>query len=199
MFTGPVFRETPSSLFQPDPVSGLQFLATFTKISLEPERLLMLAVLEDAIKCLEKYASLKSGGNRKLFDEAIDWIRAEDADWLFSFNNVCDALGLNARRLRVALLDKAAGRCRILNLEQTHRIPPYRTSCRAYAVTRKPKIPDRLNRSLLYGTAAESAPLDSHQAARRGTSVQRRRIAVLPRGAYRQKLSFSLTRCTKPV
>jgi hypothetical protein len=139
---GRVFQEKTTSLFQPDPVSRLQFLDNFKKTSLEPERLLMLAVLEDAITCVKKYASFKSGGNRKLFDETVDWIRMENDEWLFSFNNVCDALGLNTGRLRVALLDTVAGRFRILSLEQTHRTRPHRSSCRAYTVARKPKFPD---------------------------------------------------------
>jgi hypothetical protein len=117
---GPVFQETATSLFQTDPASSLQFLATFKKISLEPERLLMLAVLEDAIKCIQKYRSFKSRGNRKLLDETIDWIRSENDEWLFSFDNVCDAVGLNAGLLRCALLHMVADRCRVRSAEQSH-------------------------------------------------------------------------------
>jgi len=117
--SGPVFRETPTSLFQTDPVSNFQFFANFKKVSLEPERLLMLAVLEDAIKCVEKYAKVKSGRNRTLFDESIDWIRSKNDEWLFSFDNVCDALGLNAGCVRDALLQMVAGRCRIRTAEQS--------------------------------------------------------------------------------
>jgi hypothetical protein len=125
LMRGPVVQERATLLFQPDPVSRLQFLATFKNISLEPERLLMLAVLEDAIKCVEKYATFNSGGNRKLFDEAIDWIRTENDEWLFSFDNVCDAVGLNAGLLRRALLHMVADRCRVRRPEQSY---PSRTS-----------------------------------------------------------------------
>jgi hypothetical protein len=121
--SGPVFRETPTSLFQTDPVSNLQFFANFKKVSLEPERLLMLAVLEDAIKCVEKYANVKSGRNRTLFDETIDWIRSKNDEWLFSFENVCDALGLNAGRVRDALLQMVVGRCRSRTAEQSLPFP----------------------------------------------------------------------------
>jgi hypothetical protein len=125
----PVFRETATSLFQTDPLSRAQFFGTFKKISLEPERLLMLAVLEDAIKCVEKYARFKSGGNTKLFGETMEWIKTENDEWLFSFDNVSDAVGLNAALLRGALLDMVAGRSRILGHEQS----------RAHTVTRKSK------------------------------------------------------------
>jgi hypothetical protein len=117
--SGPVFRETPTSLFQADPVSNHQFFANFKKVSLEPERLLMLAVLEDAIKCVEKYAKVKSERNRKAFDETIDWIRTQNDEWLFSFDNVCDALDFNAGRLRDALLQMVVGRRRIRTAEQS--------------------------------------------------------------------------------
>jgi len=127
----PVFRETATSLFHTDPVSHAQFFGTFKKISLEPEKLLMMAVLEDAIKCVEKCARFKSGGNRKLFSETMEWIRTENNEWLFSFDNVCDAVGLNAGLVRAALLDIVAGRSRILSHKQS----------RGHTVTANRKVP----------------------------------------------------------
>jgi hypothetical protein len=99
------FEKNTHSLFHSDPLSSNEFFETFkTKVYLEPERFLMLAVLQDAITCLEKYAAFGSGGNKRLFDEAIDWILSEDGDWLFSFNNVCEAVGLNAAYVRRRLI-----------------------------------------------------------------------------------------------
>ena len=99
------FENNTHSLFHSDPLSSNEFFETFkTKGYLEPERFLMLAVLHDAITCLEKYAAFGSGGNKRLFDEAIDWIRSEDGDWLFSFNNVCEAVCLNAAYVRRRLI-----------------------------------------------------------------------------------------------
>jgi hypothetical protein len=99
------FEERTNSLLQVDPLSSSEFFATFkTSTYLEPERFLMLAVLQDAITCLEKYGAFGSRGNRRLFDEARDWILSEDGDWLFSFNNVCEAVGLNAGYVRRRLI-----------------------------------------------------------------------------------------------
>ncbi len=70
----------------------------------------MLAVLEDAIYCVQKHATCARGRNRRLFDETINWVRAENDEWFFSFENVCDTVGLNASRLRHSLLEMVAGR-----------------------------------------------------------------------------------------
>src|SRR5262245_34786971 len=69
------------------------------------ERALMLAVLEDAIRCLE---TRRSRG--RLAAEAERWIRADDPRWPFSFVNVCGNLDIDASRLRAALLARKARR-----------------------------------------------------------------------------------------
>lgn len=100
------FEERKYSLLQLDYLLPMQFLDTFRRTTYqEPERVLMLAVLQDAIDCLQKHATCAAGKKKKLFDETIGWIRTEDDDWLFSFNNVCDTVGLNPGRLRSALLE----------------------------------------------------------------------------------------------
>jgi len=68
------------------------------------EKALMLAVLEDAIRCLDRRA--RSGA--RLAREAEAWIRANDPRWPFSFVNVCTHLEIDASRLRAALLGGAA-------------------------------------------------------------------------------------------
>ena len=103
------FEEKKHSLLQLDYLLPMQFLDTFQRTNYqEPERVLMLAVLEDAIDCLQKHATCVAGKKKRLFDETIGWIRTEDDDWLFSFNNVCDTVGLNAGSLRRALLEMVA-------------------------------------------------------------------------------------------
>jgi hypothetical protein len=99
------FEERTHSLFHSDPLSSNKFFETSkTRAYPEPERFLMLAVLQDAVTCLEKYAAFGSRGNKRLFDEARDWILSEDGDWLFSFNNVCEAVGLNPGYVRRRLI-----------------------------------------------------------------------------------------------
>ena len=52
----------------------------------------MLAVLEDAIACIQAGLFKPSCRNEKLFQEAEEWINAID-DGVFSFTNVCETLG----------------------------------------------------------------------------------------------------------
>jgi hypothetical protein len=98
------FEEKGNSLFHIDPLLPIEFVETVKRRTCQdPERSLMLAVLQDAITCLEKYREFGSGENKILFDEAKDWVLSDDWDWLFSFNNICDAVGLDVGCLRAGL------------------------------------------------------------------------------------------------
>lgn len=72
----------------------------------EPEQRLMIAVLHDALACLEKHRFATTGRARRLFDEARAWFLADEPEWLFSFEYICGVLDLDStavrERLRVA-------------------------------------------------------------------------------------------------
>jgi len=70
------------------------------------ERALMRAVLEDAIRCLIGEVGPRHQRGA-LAAEARQWIEIADPRWPFSFENVCDGLGLNAANLRRRLLRDA--------------------------------------------------------------------------------------------
>ncbi|MCZ6450135.1 MAG: hypothetical protein O6918_04625, partial [Deltaproteobacteria bacterium] len=95
-------EERVSSLFQPDTVLPAQYLDTVSRKShLDPEKKLMLAVLEDAVACYQMYVSVRDGKGKSLFLEAEEWVLMEqNDDWLFSFGNICEALGLNPQYIR---------------------------------------------------------------------------------------------------
>ncbi len=95
-----------ASLFQPDTVSPAQYLETVCrKTHLEAEQELMLAVLEDAVTCFQGYIAARDKTEARLFREAEDWIlQQEKSNWLFSFDSVCETLGLNPGYLREGLL-----------------------------------------------------------------------------------------------
>lgn len=67
------------------------------------EKLLMLAVLEDALQCYKRYAFVKEVEGRKIFRQACQWISSEDRYWPFSFINICEALEINPDYLRGGL------------------------------------------------------------------------------------------------
>ena len=98
-------EEKMGSLFQPDTLLPAQYFDTVRRrANSEPEKKLMLAILEDAIDCFQKYIFARDGRGKGIFREAEDWILEENSDRLFSFETVCDALGFNPSYVRQGLL-----------------------------------------------------------------------------------------------
>lgn len=73
---------------------------------LEGEKRLMLAILRDAVECLEKYRKARNSAGRELYQNALEWIADKGTGWLFSFNNICDLLGFDPDYLREFLLKR---------------------------------------------------------------------------------------------
>jgi len=73
---------------------------------LEGEKRLMIAVLKDAVECLEKYRGLRNSVARSNYENAIEWVMDNGTDWLFSFTNICDLLGFDPQYLRDVLLKR---------------------------------------------------------------------------------------------
>lgn len=88
-------------LFEPDALLPAQFYAAFRGGSaVRGEKRLMLAVLQDALDCFQKYSFSKDSHGRQLFTDADEWIDSEDRDWYFSFENICETLEINPAYLR---------------------------------------------------------------------------------------------------
>jgi hypothetical protein len=93
--------DRPFGLFEPDALLPAQFYAAFRGGSaVRGEKRLMLAVLQDALDCYQKYAFAKDGHGRQLFADADAWVSCEDSDWYFSFENICETLDINPAYLR---------------------------------------------------------------------------------------------------
>jgi hypothetical protein len=73
---------------------------------LDGEKRLMLAILRDAVECLEKYRRAKNIAGRELYQNALLWIGDKNTHWLFSFTNICDLLGIDPEYLRAFLLKR---------------------------------------------------------------------------------------------
>jgi hypothetical protein len=67
------------------------------------ERRLMTAIIEDAVQMYLKHARARDGLHGKLFADAEQWIESEDRTWVFSFETICDYLGLDSAYLRRGL------------------------------------------------------------------------------------------------
>ncbi len=74
------------------------------KSQLEPEKRLMLAILENAVTDFQKYIHARDSVGRQKFREAKDYISKQDSNWLFSFENICEVLGLNPNYVRQGLI-----------------------------------------------------------------------------------------------
>lgn len=65
--------------------------------TLQPERRLLVAVLDEAIQTALRIPP------RRATADSWAWISSDDTGWPLSFCNVCDALGLDSGAVRTAL------------------------------------------------------------------------------------------------
>lgn len=72
---------------------------------LEPEKMLLLAVLQDAIHCFRRFCAARDRAGQQRFCEARNWIMAPSDEWIFSFHNICETLGFDAQYVRRGLLE----------------------------------------------------------------------------------------------
>jgi len=97
-------QDRSGGLFEPDVLLPGQFFSFFRKeAGFDRERRLMLAVLEDAIDCFQKYAHTNDLRGRQLFLESYEWIMSPDKRWLFSFENICQIVDMNPDYIRQGL------------------------------------------------------------------------------------------------
>jgi len=78
------------------------------KDQLEPEKKLLLAVLENAIRTYRQYVFTPS----RLLHEVEEWLFSENRDHPFSFETICDALGLNTECVRRGILRSQSNRAK---------------------------------------------------------------------------------------
>jgi hypothetical protein len=65
---------------------------------------LMLAVLEDAVDCICKFGLACNSRQRRLFEDALEWVRSDSAEPPFAFRCIYEVLGFDASHLRRGLL-----------------------------------------------------------------------------------------------
>jgi hypothetical protein len=77
----------------------------------QPEKRLMVAVLQDAAVTLLDNAARRGGRARRLCAETAAWFGADDEESPFSFVNICDAVQLDAGHVR-AWIERRVGEMR---------------------------------------------------------------------------------------
>ncbi len=71
------------------------------------EHALLSALLFDGIQSFINFMCAESEEEKKRYHEAVKWINSEETDYVFSFVNVCDCLGIDPTYLRAGLINAA--------------------------------------------------------------------------------------------
>lgn len=103
-YDGTRFEGRLPRLIEPEILLPSQFYDRFRGHGiLEGERRLMVAILEDAVACYQKYAGATKPRGRRLFQEAAQWFLEEEPSWVFSFESICTVLSINPEYFRNSL------------------------------------------------------------------------------------------------
>jgi len=86
--------------FEADALLSERYFTDRRNMHLEPEKRLMLAILEEAVYCFQDNYSAQRGTRKRLFDSAHQWFFGVSGDWIFSFENICSVLGFNPGYVR---------------------------------------------------------------------------------------------------
>jgi hypothetical protein len=92
-----------AGLIEPDIILPEQLLGIGSKGLSGGERKLMAAILSDGVEAYISQISLNSELN-KVRSDAVDWVETRDYSYVFSFDMVCQALGIEPEYLRLGLL-----------------------------------------------------------------------------------------------
>jgi hypothetical protein len=99
-------KVSPAGVFQPDILTVDQAAdQRRPDESASPELRLMLAVIDEALLTYRRYAQGTGRVARRRFAEVERWIASSDGAWLYSFESICEALGLQASAVRRSLWD----------------------------------------------------------------------------------------------
>ena len=93
-----------NDVFEPDVLLPIQYFAALKRKRFScGEHRLVIAILQDAVECFQKHIHARDSKRRQLFLDAEVWVADEDYTGTFSFNNICDLLGMNPSYLRQGL------------------------------------------------------------------------------------------------
>jgi hypothetical protein len=93
-----------ATLFGPDTLLPTQYFDhVATEAAFQPEKRLMLAVLEEAIATFQRHVSVETRRSKRLVEDVEEWVCGTQSEWPFSFDNICAALDLDPEYLRTGL------------------------------------------------------------------------------------------------
>lgn len=95
----------PETLFAPVLLQPEQFFTGQRHVFRQTgEHRLLVAVLQNALEHWFRYQHASSSRGRRLFREVSVWFAAENRDWLFAFEHVCDHFGIDPDYIRHGLI-----------------------------------------------------------------------------------------------
>ena len=100
-----------------DPADEAVLEGVYKKTLREGEERLMLAVLENAVEYFQKYVLARKPSGKQLFREAEEWFLDKDSDALYSFESICETLGLHPDPIRKGLMVWKEARLKTLSVE----------------------------------------------------------------------------------
>ncbi|HZO83513.1 MAG TPA: hypothetical protein VFB33_17610 [Candidatus Binataceae bacterium] len=138
-----------AGLLAPDALTPEQYYAGVraNDLPIRPIKRLMLAVLEDAMRCYQTCGNSRSRARQRMFAEAEAWLLDGSADGPFAFETICQTLGIEPGCLRKGLRE-----WRALQMSGANPRPLARRS----PVTREGRISSPLRRRRR--KAAQAAP-----------------------------------------
>jgi hypothetical protein len=98
------FNDRPLVPFEVDILAAEDFARVYRSRPLSPERELMVAVLEEALADYQRCWKARDKKGMEQFADAQAWILESDSEWIFSFINCCEALGIEPGYLRRGLV-----------------------------------------------------------------------------------------------
>jgi hypothetical protein len=114
-----------------DPTDAGVIEKVFKKNIHEGEKELMMAVLQDAVECFQTYILAERQREKRLFQEAEDWILEKNSDWFFSFESICETLQLHPEYIRQGLLCWKEAKLKLRAIEADRSVPVKSVKTRA--------------------------------------------------------------------
>ena len=104
------FGEKPFVPFEADILATEDFVRVHRSRPLSPEHGLMVAVLEVALADYQRCWKVRDKKSMERFADAQAWILESNSEWIFSFVNCCEAVGIEPDYLRQGVLRSNQGK-----------------------------------------------------------------------------------------
>src|SRR4030095_5003857 len=104
-----------------DPADEAILEGVYKKPLREGEERLMFAVLENAVEYFQKYVLARNPRGKQLFREAEEWFLDKEAEALYSFESICEILGLHPDPIRKGLKE---AKLKLSSVEADHKGRP---------------------------------------------------------------------------